>query len=290
MTTLVNIDGRIETEDRARIPVLDRGFLYGDSVYEVVRTYSGRLFALAEHLDRLERSAAGLGLELPERGWLEEQTRATVGEAGNDESYCRIIVTRGSGPITLDPTTAGEPMTAIVVKRYEPFPDWTYQRGISIAIPQMRRSVQWSLGPAIKSGNYLNSVLALGEARKAGFYDALMLDTAERVTEATSSNVFVARSGGQLFTPPLEVGILSGVTRAFLIELARKSGMVCEELHVPLDDLLTADEVMITSTLREVQPVVRVGDHRIGDGRPGRTARRLRSLMRDFALRRVGAL
>jgi branched-chain amino acid aminotransferase len=286
MTTLVDIDGVTTAPERARIPVLDRGFLYGDSVYEVLRTYEGALFALEAHLGRLQCSAGRLAIELPGRERLAAELRRVVRAAGNAESYCRVIVTRGSGPLTLDPTTAIRPLRVIVVKEYEPFPDWTYERGVRVMVPSVRRTSPGSLDPAIKSGNYLNSVMALGEARRAGFFDALLLDGSGRVTEATSSNVF-AWKDGQLVTPPLEVGILSGVTRGLLLELVRSLGIPCEERQLPLDDLLAADEVLLTSTLREVQPVVAVDGHPIADGTPGPMARRLRREFHERALAAV---
>jgi len=286
LTIRINIDGRISPAESARIPVLDRGFLYGDSVYEVVRTYEGKLFALEEHLARLEASAERLHLALPERSWLASEIDRTLEAAGNDETYCRIIITRGVGPITLDPTTADAPMTVIVAKEYEPFPAWTYSKGVRITIPNIRRTARVSLDPAIKSGNYLNSVLAFGEARRAGFYDAVMLDHQGLVTEATSSNVFAAKDG-RLLTPALEHGLLAGVTRRFLLDLARGNGIECVECELRPADLTGADEVMLTSTLREVQPVVQIGETPIGGGVPGPISARLRRLFRDHALARV---
>jgi branched-chain amino acid aminotransferase len=286
MTTRINIDGTIARPEEASISVLDRGFLYGDSVYEVVRTYRGKLFALAEHMARLEISAGRLHLELPGRDWLIGEVERTVKAAANDETYCRIIVTRGVGPITLDPTTATDSMTVIIAAPYKPFPDWTYSEGVKVTIPNIRRTARISLDPAIKSGNYLNSVLAFGEARRAGYFDAVMLDHKGLVTEGTSSNVFVVVDGG-LRTPALEQGLLAGVTRGFLIELARSSGLECEECEITPEDLTRADEVMLTSTLREVQPVIQVGETRIGDGRPGPVSQRLHRLFREYAISRV---
>jgi branched-chain amino acid aminotransferase len=282
----VNIGGAIGAPEELRISALDRGFLYGDSVYEVVRTYEGAPFALPEHLDRLAGSAGRLGIRLPPRGELEREVRRTLDAAGHDEAYCRIVVTRGTGPITLDPTTAGEPLTVILVKPYEPFPDWTYERGVRVAIPQIRRTSRASLDPAIKSGNYLNSVLALGEARAAGCDDALMLDAEGDVAEATSSNVFVAAEDA-VATPALEVGLLAGVTRGLLVDLMRQNGIRCAERAITVAEVTGADEVMLTSTLREVQPVVEVAGRRIGDGVPGPLARRLRALFHDYAVART---
>ncbi len=286
MALLVNIDGKIREAGEAAVPVLDRGFLYGDSVYEVVRTYSGKPFALKEHLDRLERSAAKLDIRLPERGWIEEQVHTTLQAAGNRESYCRIIVTRGGGPITLDPTRATNPLTVVLVKEYEEFPDWMYTEGVRVHIPVIRRNPPSALDPAIKSGNYLNSILAFLEARRSGFDDALMLDVLGRVTEATSANVFMYHQR-KLYTPSLQTGILEGVTRRLVIELASTHGFEVQEGDIFPEKLWTAHEVMLTSTLREVMPVVQIGDAPVSFGKPGPVARKLRELFQVYAREKV---
>jgi branched-chain amino acid aminotransferase len=282
MPLRINIDGRIVPEHQARIPVLDRGFLYGDSVYEVLRTYGGRLFAEAAHLRRLEHSAAGLDLALPPRAWLRREVRRTMAAAREAECYVRVIVTRGTGPITLDPTTARRPRTVIVVKALEPYPAAAYRRGIRVHIPQIRRNPREALDPSIKSGNYLNSVLALGAARRARCDDALLLDARGRITEATSANVFAVLRG-TLCTPPLDAGILEGVTRGLLLRLAAAHGLRCAERHLRPADLLRASEVLLTSTLREVMPVVRIDRAAVADGRPGPVSRTLRGLLQAFA-------
>jgi branched-chain amino acid aminotransferase len=288
MSLLVNINGKHFSEDQARVSVFDRGFLYGDSVYEVVRTYAGIPFAVGEHLDRFERSAARLEIELPKRRWIEEQISRTIKAAGNSESYCRIIVTRGSGPITLDPTQATNPMTVILVKELEPFADWMYTQGIKVAVPSIRRNHPTTVDPAIKSGNYLNSVLALGEAKQAGFDDALLLGMQGRITEATSANVFLYLHG-ILRTPTLQTGILQGVTRGLIIQIAKQLGIECKECDLYLEDLNEADEVMLTGTLKEVMPVVQVGKQTISDGHPGPIAASLKQNLRTLALARVQA-
>ncbi|MBN1772308.1 MAG: aminotransferase class IV [Deltaproteobacteria bacterium] len=282
MPLRINIDGRILPANRARIPVLDRGFLYGDSVYEVLRTYGGRLFAEPQHLRRLEHSAAALAIDLPSRAWLRRQIRRTMAAAREAESYVRVIVTRGVGPLTLDPTSARRPCTVIVAKALESFPAAAYRRGIRVHIPAIRRNAREALDPAVKSGNYLNSVLALGAARRAGCDDALMLDERGRVTEATSANVFAVLRG-TLCTPPLDAGILEGVTRGLVLRLAAADGLRCAERHLRPADLLRASEVLLTSTLREVMPVVGIDRGVVADGRPGPVARRLRGLLAAHA-------
>lgn len=288
MTTRVCIDGEILPPEEARVPYDDRGFLYGDSVYEVVRTYQGVPFALPAHLDRLERSAAALELALPPRERLTGWLRETLEAASNPESYLRLVVTRGSGPISLDPTTAAEPRTVILAKPLEPYPAWMYARGIAVAIPAVRRNARVALDPAVKSGNYLNNVLALGQARRAGFDDALLLDVNGRVTEGSSANVFVVQ-GGRVRTPSLETGLLSGVTRAELLHLLKAEGLPARECELGVEEVLGADEVWLTSTLREILPVRRVDATLIGSGSPGPLFQRMLGVFRAAALERARA-
>jgi len=281
MSFYININGEIFPEQNAKISVLDRGFLYGDSVFEVIRTYQGKPFALEPHLQRLAQSARRLAIALPEQSQIERELHRTLGVANNAESYCRIIVTRGEGPITLDPTTATKVTTVIMVKDYVPFPEWMYTRGIRLAIPNVRRTSRKALDPAIKSGNYLNSVIAFGEAKKRGFDDAVILGSDGFVTESTSSNVLVVKNG-TLCTPPLDSGLLAGVTRRLVLRLARDNDIPTEEKPLTVDDLNSADEVMLTSTLREVMPVVSVEQQTIGTGKPGPVTERLAKIVHKF--------
>jgi branched-chain amino acid aminotransferase len=283
MSTLININGTITDPEHAYIPVFDRGFLYGDSVFEVIRTYKRKPFALRRHLKRLKNSAHRLNLELPPLEWIVEQFYTSIEKAGNEESYCRIVVTRGSGPLTLDPTHATSPMTVFIVTALEPYPDWMYEKGISLAVPGTKRKWHTEKDPAVKSGNYLNSVLAIGEAIRTGYDDALLLDIKGRVSEATTANVFMHKDG-KLYTPHLKTGLLAGVTRELIIEIASENNIPCEECIITLKELLNADEVMVTSTIREVIPVKQIDDNIIGDGTPGPIAKTLRKLFQDKAL------
>jgi len=286
MARQVNINGALTPPAEARISVFDRGFLYGDSVYEVLRTYNRKPFALAEHQARLERSAAELELPLPDRAWLEREIHRTLEAAGNEESYCRIIVTRGSGPISLDPSLARDPVTVILVQPYAPFPERLYTAGLRVHIPRIRRNLRAAVDPAIKSGNYLNSILALAEARRAGFDDALMLDVEGRVTEASAANVFVLRDG-VLCTPRLETGILEGVTRGLVLRLVREHDLPSAECDLYPRDLEAAEEVLLTSTLREAMSVVQIDDRTVGSGQPGPACSRVRGWLREHALASV---
>ena len=264
------------------VPVLDRGFLYGDSVYEVVRTYRGRPFELQRHLERMDRTAQRIALALPARERIVKELQRTLDAAGNPESYARIIVTRGVGKFGLGLHNAeGLNRLIILVRPLElPAPEM-YERGLSMAVVKTRRNPPQALDPALKTGNYLNNILALREAHDAGCDDAILLDLQGRVTEATTSNIFFVQRG-VMITPPLSLGMLEGVTRHLAIEVARGEGiLVREEPHGP-EALAAADEVFVTSTIREVMPVTSLsflesGEQKrvVGDGKPGPLSRRL---------------
>ena len=290
MPTLVNLDGRLVPPEQALVPVLDRGFLYGDSVYEVARTYGGVPFALGEHLDRLERSAARLWLALPARDLLAREISRTLEAAGNPESYVRIVVTRGEGRFGLAPASGGEPRLVIIVRPLDPIPPALYQTGLHLAVVRVRRNHARTLDPKAKTGNYLNSVLALGEAQQAGADDAVFLDLDERITECSSSNIFFVKEG-VIVTPPLSLPLLEGITRARVIELARADGVHVREEQHGVGALFDADEVFVTSTLREVLPVTRLSaledrdpsPRPVGSGAPGPVTQRLLALFRAHA-------
>ncbi len=279
MGRIVNIDGLLVPPERAFISVFDRGFLYGDSVYEVLRTYGGVPFELDLHLDRLERSAALIGLCLPwERERFGAEVRRTIEASQNPEAYVRLIVTRGAGEIGLDPALARGAAVIVIAKELVTPPSSAYETGVKVALVGVRRNLREAIDPAAKTGNYLNNVLAMGEAQRQGAFEALMLDREGRVTEASSANVFTVREGA-LTTPPVEVGILEGVTRKLVLALARQLDIVVREEQLSPEDLLQADEVFLTSTLRELVPVValldRTGEHTLGGGRPGPMTRHL---------------
>jgi branched-chain amino acid aminotransferase len=282
----IAIDGSVFTEETARISVLDRGFLYGDSIYEVVRTYGGRPFALDEHLRRLQRSAELLGITLPVTlEALAAEIQTTLEAAANAESYVRLIVTRGSGPINLDPSAAESPCRVIIVAPLTALPEELHQQGVSICLVPAGRLSGGAVPSGAKSGNYLVNVMALGSARRRGAHEAVLLDAEGRVAEGASSNIF-SLSGNRLHTPALSVGILEGITRHKVIELAREIGLSVEEGEILPDELQQADELFLTSTLREVLPVVRVDGDVVGDGTPGPMTHELRRLYLRLASER----
>ena len=234
MGVLCNVEGKLVPPDQAVVPVLDRGFLYGDSVYEVVRTYAGRPFELERHLARMEKTAERIGLTLPRREVVLTELQRTLDAAGNVESYARIVITRGIGEFGLSPLLArGQNRLIVIVRPLTPPAEEQYQRGLQMAIARTRRNPPQALDPALKTGNYLNNILALREAHEAGADDAILLDLSGRVTEGTTSNVFFVQRG-VLVTPPLALGMLEGVTRGLFIEIARAEGLILrEEPHGP---------------------------------------------------------
>lgn len=254
MSVRVWINGEIADEGSARISVFDRGFLYGDSIYEVMRTSRGRPVDLEAHLGRLRRSGEAIALAMPAEHALRAAIDETLAAAANPESYLRVIVTRGAGEIGLDTGLAEAPTTLVIARPLQLPPADFYENGASIRIVGVQRTPRRAMDPAVKSGNYLNNIMALAEARRAGAYEAVMCDASGRVAEGSSSNVFVVR-GGELVTPALEIGLLAGITRERVIELARAEGLRVEEGTLSPDEVRGADEVFITSSIRGVLPI-----------------------------------
>jgi branched-chain amino acid aminotransferase len=278
MGRLAVIDGVVLGPSEARISVYDRGFLYGDSVFETVRTYGGKLFALTEHLTRLARSADLTGIVVPvPLAQLGREAEAAITAAGNPESQVRVMLTRGSGPMGLDPGLAGEPCRVILVEPLTPPSAQQYLRGISVRCVQTVRASD--AAHSAKVGNYLASALALRDARAAGADEALVVNRDGVVVEGTTFNVF-AVLGGKLVTPPLEIGILAGITRAVVIEQAERMGLEVSYRAVTPAALARSDEVFITSTIREVLPVTRIDDAPVSGGVPGPVTRRLHRAFR----------
>ncbi|HLQ38233.1 MAG TPA: aminotransferase class IV [Planctomycetota bacterium] len=277
MANLCNLDGVTLPEEQARIPVLDRGFLFGDSIYEVLRTHAGVPFAWPEHLLRLRSSASGLGLvlDLDDRA-LMARVQATLAAADNEESYVRIIVTRGTGSApNIDFAHApGPPRWVILVRALTASPG----QPVRLAIIDRLRTDRRALDPALKSGNYLNNVMGLAEAKAAGATDCLMVNGNGQVTEASTSNLFAFR-GDRLLTPPLHAGILAGITRGLLLGLCRQQRIDVQETDLTAADVRAADELFLSSTLRDVAPVTHL------DGRPfhaGEPGPRTVQLLADF--------
>jgi branched-chain amino acid aminotransferase len=276
MSTVVSLHGQLVAPDQAKISIFDRGFLYGDSVYEVTRTYDGLPFELDAHLERFHESAERIGMALPKSlEAIGKETQRVHDATGNQASYLRIIATRGAGEISLDPGLAEDPQLIIIGRPVSPLPPEAYRDGIKIALVSVRRNLRTALDPRAKTGNYLNSVMAVKEARQTGAQEAVMLDHQDNVTEGASSNVF-AVFGKLIATPPLDVGILKGVTRTVIFEVAKRMGLRMVEMRFAAEALLEADEVFITSSVREIVPVAKVDDRTIGAGHPGSVYQQLR--------------
>jgi branched-chain amino acid aminotransferase len=277
----VSVDGVLCAPGDATVSVYDRGFLYGDAVFEVLRTYGGRPFALDEHLARLRRSAERVFIELPvDEATLATEIDSALGAASGEESYVRIMVTRGSGPLGLDPATATHPLRVVLVEPVVPPPRSAYAAGIAAVTVTTRRAADDTTAAGAKLANYLTSLLAIREARSRGAQEAIVIDGRGYVVEGASSNVFVV-NGGTVATPPESAGILAGITRAHLLTAARSLAMPIVERDVVRDELFVAHEVFVTSSIREVLPVVRVDDRILGAGRPGPVARALHRRFRE---------
>lgn len=298
MPAIVNIDGRLLPPSEARVSVFDRGFLYGDSVYEVVRTYGGRPFELHAHLARLQHSANRIGLTLP---WDVQRVASEVGrtleasrgEEAEDpaaaawnrgERTVRIVMTRGSGDLGLDPALAVAPTAIVIVHPLAGPPASAYRDGVEACIVGVARAAPTAADPSAKTGLHLPHVLAVREARLHGAYEALLTDGRGRVTEGASSNLFAVREG-RVLTPHLAGGILEGVTRGVVLRLARELALGTEEVELAATDLDRADELFITSTLREILPVTRLGGRPVGTGRVGPVTLRLHLAFRTLAAR-----
>jgi branched-chain amino acid aminotransferase len=254
------------------VPIFDRGFLYGDSIYEVFRVFGSKPFLLAEHLERLEHSAAGLAMRIPPRGEIECAIAETLAASGEPEAYVRIVVTRGAGDIGLDPSLADAPRLIVIVRKVHAPPPETYRDGVEVAIVGRSR-----VDPTVKSGNYLVSVMAVAEARRRGAFEAILTDGVGRIVEGGSSNFFCI-SGGRMRTPPLSAGILEGITRRAVIALCRGNGIAVDEVPLWPVDLKRSDEALLTSSVRGVVPIVRADGQPIGDGKVGSIARKVLAL------------
>lgn len=276
----VLIDGVLCGPDGAMVSVYDRGFLFGDAVFEVLRTYRGVPFAWDEHVARLRRSAERVFLDLPVDGAvLRGEVERGLVAAANDESSVRIVLSRGTGPVTLDPAAAGRPLRVILVETVVAPPRELYSVGIAAVTVRTQRSADGTAAAGAKVTNYLESLLAVREAKASGAQEALIVDGRGEVLEGATSNVFVAKDG-RLATPPVEAGILAGITRAHVLQAAAAAGIGVDERRLRPEGLYEADEVFVTSSIRELLPVVRVDGRAIGAGVPGPIARSLHRAFR----------
>jgi branched-chain amino acid aminotransferase len=287
VTSLVLIDGRPMLPDEAKVSVFDRGFLYGDSVFEALRTYGGRPFALDRHLARLAASAARVFIELPvSLAQIGREVESAIVGAGNAESYVRLTITRGVGEtLGLDPGLSRHALRVVIVTPLKSPPAETYRDGVAVITHRTERVTDHSAAAGAKVGNYLVAVLASREARLAGAAEALIVDGRGCVIEGSTSNVFAVLGDGTLVTPPESDGILLGITRESVLAVAAELGIPIALQSLPLDVLKSAAEVFFCSSIRELVPVVSVDGATVGAGKPGPTTLRLLTAFREACQR-----
>ena len=266
----VYVNGTIKPAREATVPVYDHGFLYGEGVYETLRTYRRVPFLYERHLQRLRRSAKHLELDVPFTDpQLEAWIADTVAAAGDmDEAYIRVLLTRGVGELNYDPKSTPKPSLIIIVKPFEEPPARVFSEGIRISLVPILRNHPGSVNPLIKSNNLLNNALAMQEAYRRGGEEGLMCNYRGELSECSQSNFFMVREG-VAFTPRSQAGLLEGITRAFLFEVGRDAGIEVRDETLLPEDLQTAEEAFITSTTRELSPVTRIDDRTVGNGKPG---------------------
>jgi len=280
---LIYIDGEFLPKAEAKVSVFDHGLLYGDGVFEGIRSYNGRVFKLDEHLERLYDSAKSIMLQIPiPIETMKETVLETLRRNHLREGYIRLIVTRGVGDLGLDPDKCPRSTIIIIADKITLYPQKFYEKGLDIVTASVRRNYSEAINPRIKSLNYLNNILAKIEGKQAGTEEVLMLNAEGYVVECSGDNVFWVKNG-VLVTPPVHIGILEGVTRNSVIALARDNSMQVEERVFTRHDLYIADECFLTGTAAEVIPVVTLDRRTIGDGRPGKVTQKLIEAFRQMA-------
>jgi len=263
MSTRININGVITGPEDARIPVLDHGLLFGDSVYETLRTYNGKPFLFPRHFARLEHSAAAIDLKLP---WSKTKTREEIVRtllAG--ECRIRLMVTRGVGELAADIETCTEPAVIIIAVPFVQLPERIYQQGVDVVISSVRRSGRLA---DIKTGSLIHQVLARREAKSKHAFEAILLTADEKISDGITSNIYMVRDG-KILTPAHDAGIVEGITRNVILQLARDKGLQVVEGFFDVGEISNAEEMFLTSTTREVVPIARVDGRPVGSGKPG---------------------
>ena len=276
MALKIYINGELLDQENAKVSVYDHGLLYGDGVFEGMRSYGGKVFRLQEHLVRLYESAKAIWLEIPiSLDEMAEAVNKTLSVNNITDGYIRLVVTRGAGSLGLDPRQTSQPQVIIIADKITLYPEEYYQRGLEIITASTIRNHPAALSPRIKSLNYLNNILAKIEGIQAGCIEALMLNQKGEVAECTGDNIFVVRRGA-IFTPPPDAGILAGITRQAIIDLCEEAGHPVQQVPLTRHDVYVADECFLTGSAAEVIPVVKVDSRQIGDGKPGRITNDLR--------------
>ena len=283
--TKVYINGKYFDKADARISVFDHGLLYGDGVFEGIRVYNGRVFRLREHVERIYESAKHIALEIPlAPEQVAEAVARTVQINDKKDGYIRLIVTRGAGGLGLDPRKTTDPQVIIIVDDISMYPRELYENGLEVITSSYIRPHANALSPRIKSLNYLNNILAKIEAVRAGCFEAIMLNGNGEVAECTADNIFLVKRG-VLKTPPANAGILEGITRAVVMELAVAARVPLQETALTRHDVYSADECFLTGTGAEIIPVVKCDGRVLGTGKPGPITRQLRERFQETVRR-----
>jgi branched-chain amino acid aminotransferase len=278
----IYLNDRFVKEEDAVVSVFDHGFLYGDGIYETIRSYGSRIFMRDQHLARLRRSAGAISLTIPipEHRWPdllhEAMTRNDVGHERFD-AYLRITISRGAGDIGLDPALCPTPTVVIMAKPLHPPSPKHYRNGVNLIVAKTRRNLPSALSPQIKATNFLNNILAKREAIVAGAFDSILLNWESHLTECTVSNLFFVRAG-TLCTPALACGLLDGITRDIVLTLAREAQVPVDEGYFKIEAIHKADECFLTNTSMEVMPVTMVDGHLVGNGAPGLLTQQIHAL------------
>ncbi|AHF10194.1 MULTISPECIES: branched-chain-amino-acid transaminase [Dehalobacter] len=279
---IIYCDGKFVDSQEAKISVFDHGFLYGDGVFEGIRAYNGRVFKLKEHIDRLYESANAilLNVEISRREMMDIVVE-TVRKNNLTDAYIRLIISRGVGDMGLDPRKCAKSEIICIAGNISLYPPSMYENGMEIITAATRRTSSDALSPRIKSLNYLNNIMAKIEANRASLMEALMLNQEGYVSEATGDNIFIIKDG-IITTPPVYAGILKGVTRDSVIDLARQEGITVQEELFHLIDVYSADECFLTGTAAELIPIIMLDSRKIGDGKPGPVFKKLLAKFHEY--------
>jgi branched-chain amino acid aminotransferase len=281
VSLIVYVDGKYLPQEQAVVSVFDHGFLYGDGVFEGIRSYEGVVFRLDEHLGRLYESAKTIGMEIPiSIKEMEEVVLETIRKNNLRNSYIRLVVSRGFGDLGLDPRKCPKPSIVCITASISLYPQEMYENGLEVVITSTRKNRPDVQSPRVKSLNYLSNIMAKMELARQGLLEGIMLTVDGYVAEATADNIFILKKG-VLYTPPKFLGILEGVTRNAVIELARKAGFEMREEVFTAHDLYNAEEVFLTGTAAEVIPVVKIDGRTIGNGKPGAVTKQLTAAFRE---------
>ncbi len=280
----IYLDGKFVNEKQAKISVFDHGLLYGDGVFEGLRTYSGKIFRLDEHIERLYKSAKAILLEIPvSKEEMAQIIKKTIKKNKLKDSYVRVVVTRGKGDLGLDPRKCPQPSVFVIASKIKLYPEEYYQKGLSVVTIATRRNLTESLNPAIKSLNYLNNILAKIEATNAGAMEGLFLNNDGYVAECTGENIFII-SGNFLYTPPISAGALDGITRDTVLQIGKTVGLSVSEKLLTRYDLYNADECFLTGTAAEIIPVTLIDGRIIGSGKSGSLTCKIREEFHKIVL------